>query len=287
MKPNPIFYFLFASLAVASLACSLTVPGFTSLKTGATKTFDLNAPSPGTEAVQDVNLSMLAGEFTLSGGADAMLEGQVQYNVEEWQPFITSSENSLTVSQGNLEASALELPIGEVINDWDVKLGNYPMNLTLHAGAFEADLDLSGLPIHRLEVQDGASDSNIYFNTLNPDVMEQLEYQTGASDINFLGLANANFEDMRLNGGAGNYTLDFSGSLQRDADVTIDVGLSDLRILVPAGVAARVVLDKALVDVNPEGAWTQNGDIFTNPGSGSQLNITIKMGAGTLELVNN
>lgn len=286
MKPNSIFYFLFASLAVASLACSLSVPGFNSLETGATKTFDLNAPPPDTQAVQDVTLAMMAGEFKLSGGADGMLEGQVQYNVEEWQPVITSSANSLTVSQGNLEASTLELPIGEVVNEWDVKLGNFPMNLAIQAGAFEADLDLSGLPIHRLEIQDGAGSSDIYFNTLNPDMMAKLDYHTGASDISFFGLANANFEEMTFNGGAGDYTFDFSGTLQRDATATIDVGLSDVTVLVPAGVPARLELDKALANVKLEGEWTQDGSIYVNPGSGSQLTISVKMGAGALTLVN-
>lgn len=286
MKPNPIFYFLFASLAVVSLACSLSVPGFNSLDTGATRTFDLNAPPPDTEAVQDVTLALMAGEIKLSGGADAMLEGQVKYNVEEWQPVITSSGNSLTVSQGNLEASTLELPIGEVVNAWDVKLGDFPMNLVLHAGAFEADLDLSGLPIRRLEIQDGAGSSDMHFNTLNPEVMEQLVYHTGASDISFFGLANANFERMDFNGGAGNYTFDFSGTLQRDATVTIEVGLSDVAILVPAGVPARLELDRALANVNLKGDWTQDGSVYVKPGSGSQLTISVKMGAGSLQLAN-
>ena len=52
------------------------------------------------------------------------------------------------------------------------------------------------------------------------------------------GLANANFSTMIFSSGAGDYTLDFSGDLQRDATVTITTGLSNLKLVVPKGVAA-------------------------------------------------
>jgi hypothetical protein len=195
-------------------------------------------------------------------------------------------DNSLTVAQDDLEASVLNIPTGDITNDWDVKLGNYPLNLKVHAGAYEATMDLSGLPVRRLEIQDGASTSKIHFDTLNPEVMESLSYHTGASDVSFDGLANANFTQMSFEGGAGNYTFDFSGDLQQDASITIDVGLSDLEVRVPLGVSAQVEVDGGLSQVDTVGDWSREGSYYVSNGSGPKLTFVIKMGAGSLRLVN-
>lgn len=286
MKSKPFGYLLFASLAAASLACSFGLPNFNRPDTGTTETFELNEPFPGTDAIRDVHLTIMAGNFNLSGGTDAMLTGQVRYNVEEWRPVIISDENSLTVSQGELNASSLVVPRGYVVNDWDVKLGSFPMNLTLNAGLYDAQMDLGGLPIHRLEIEEGGGSSEIRFDALNPEVMESFTYQSGTADIVLSGLANANFKQMTFDGGAGDHKFDFSGDLQRDATVTIEVGLSDVEILVPEDVPARVEIDGGLNQVYTEGEWAQEGNRYENQGSGPQLTILIKMGAGSLRLVN-
>jgi len=36
--------------------------------------------------------------------------------------------------------------------------------------------------------------------------------------------------------------------------------------------------------INPGGGWEQNGTIYTLSGSGPTISITVKMGAGTLNL---
>ena len=64
------------------------------------------------------------------------------------------------------------------------------------------------------------------FPKLNRVEMDSLYYQTGASNVHLSDLANANFASMVFRSGAGNYTLDFSGELQRDAEVKIESGIS-------------------------------------------------------------
>ena len=64
--------------------------------------------------------------------------------------------------------------------------------------------------------------------------MNLFRYETGASLVTLTGLANANFSLFEFSGGAGNYTLDFSGELNRDATVSITTGLGNLRIVIPA-----------------------------------------------------
>jgi hypothetical protein len=116
------------------------------------------------------------------------------------------------------------------------------MNLTLQAVAYHSILDLSGLRLRRFTVQDGASQAQLRFDTPNPEQMDRLSYQTGASEIEFIGLANANFEQLDFEGGARDYSFDFSGQLQREAEIHIQVGLSTVQIIVPQGTAAQVMI---------------------------------------------
>jgi hypothetical protein len=160
------------------------------------------------------------------------------------------------------------------------------MNLVLEAGAYDGTLDLTGIPLQSLIVQDGASQSEIRFDALNPEQMQKLVYQTGASEITFLGLSNANFSQMSFEGGAGQYTFDFSGDLQQDANITIQTGLSEIEIRVPKGISAEVSVDNAAGEVLVHDSWVRRGDHFENEGSSPKLFIEVEMGTGQLNLVN-
>ena len=115
--------------------------------------------------------------------------------------------------------------------------------------------------------------------------MSTFTYSTGGSSMVLKGLANANFEQMNFNAGAGDYTLSFDGDFQRDASVMVDAGVSAVKIIVPKGVNAQVSFEGGLSNVKAESGWEQNGDIYSHPGSGAILNITVKMGVGTLNLL--
>jgi len=112
--------------------------------------------------------------------------------------------------------------------------------------------------------------------------MSMLRYETGASDVKLTGLANANFSTLTFSGGAGNYTLDFSGKLQRDAVVTIEAGFGDLSLVIPEDMKAIVTVEGAALNINHSSGWAQNGQKYTQKGSNSTLTILVKMAAGNL-----
>jgi hypothetical protein len=285
MKTKRSFFVFLATVLLTSLACSFGVPSISQLETGPVETLTLNEPRSSTD-VLDLTFDMALGEFNLSNGAEALLDGEIRYNVAEWEPTVVRKNSSLTISQDAGDYSRQGFPGEDVVNVWEFRLGNVPMNLTVSAGAYDATMDLSGLPIRRFTVQDGASEVEIRFDAVNPEDMDRLSYQTGASEIKFIGLANANFDEMNFDGGAGEYSFDFSGELQRDAAVTIDVGLSSVRIIVPSGAAARVDIDGGPGQVNALGAWQTDGDTYVNPGDGPQLTINVNVGAGDVHLAN-
>jgi hypothetical protein len=116
--------------------------------------------------------------------------------------------------------------------------------------------------------------------------MNAFRYETGASNINMENLSNANFQTMIFQSGAGNYTMDFSGVLQRDASVFIETGLSRLIISVPDGVQAEVNFEGPLSKVLTSGNWEESGDEYILLGDGPKLTFTIETKAGTVTLQN-
>jgi hypothetical protein len=274
-------------LATASLACSinLNLPdvGVRRLQTGPTETVTLAEAAPAGVDVVDLTINMAAGRLALGGGASQLVEGEVRYNVAEWAPTVERSESGVVITQGGGRAGGV--PDSQVVNEWTLQLGQVPLNLSLNSGAYDGTLNLGGVPLRRLAISDGASNARVSFDTANPEEMERLTYDTGASSVRLTGLANANFADMAFNGGAGEYVLDFSGDLQRDAAVRVRAGVASVRVVVPANTAARVLVTGSLTDVNTEGAWLRSGDTYETGATGPLLTINVDMGVGSLTLV--
>ena len=117
--------------------------------------------------------------------------------------------------------------------------------------------------------------------------MTTLRYETGASNLALSNLANANFETMIFQGGAGSYDLDFSGELQQDCTVFIKAGLSTITISVPEGTQVSLRTEGGLSNTSTRGdAWEAQGNEYSMPGEGPLLTITVEMGAGNLVLQN-
>jgi hypothetical protein len=156
--------------------------------------------------------------------------------------------------------------------------------LSVSAGAYDGNLELGGLSLQSLSISDGAADVQLSFSEPNLVEMSEFSYTTGASEVTLEGLANANFKTFFFNSGAGDYTLDFSGELQRDATVSIDCGFSDLTLIIPAGLSAVVTIDSALADINIGDGWSQRNKVYTQQGDGPTLTVVVNMGAGEVTI---
>lgn len=276
-----------AALAAAALACGPALPTLPLPASPATpgplQTLDIHeAPPEGGEAAR-LTLSLAPGNLQLSGGGDGLVSGRIEYNMAAWRPEIRRDGPAVAIEQ-SVDSDGLTLPAGDVINRWDLRLGDGPLELTLSAGAYQGQVDLGGLRLRRLEINDGASTSLVRFDQANPETMSLLKYATGASQVTLTGLANANFTEMVFDGGAGTYVLDFSGALQRDARVTVRAGVCTLTIRVPTGTPVVVTAAGAVTTVTTQGTWAALGNTYRAAGAGPQLTIDVDMGLGTLQL---
>ena len=145
-------------------------------------------------------------------------------------------------------------------------------------------MSLAGCLFRNLEISDGAAEVNLRFSTPNLAAMDSLRYTTGASNVKLYGLGYANFSSFIFRSGAGDYTLDFTGGLLRDGVVTIESGVSQVSVVVPEGVNAKVIFNGGLVTVVTSGSWQKNGNQYVLSGSGPVLTINVDMGAGRLNL---
>jgi len=270
------------TLVLSSLACSFTV-STPKISTGETKTFTVNEAVPASVETISLDIEMGAGKLIITGGAKSLIEGTIHYNVLGWAPEVTREGGKVRIFQGTLDE--IRIPNDDVVNTWDLLLGTFPIDLTVSAGAYEGSLDLTGVPLTNLDITDGASKATVTFDTVNPVEMDTFQYKTGASQVILLGIGNANASHFNFDGGAGDFTLDFSGELQQDLSVDINSGISSLKIIVPENVPARVTISGGLNNISPSGTWTITGNTYEKTGSGPRIDIYIEMGVGSLNLI--
>ncbi len=109
----------------------------------------------------NVELDMSAGEMRLRGGAQKLLEGQLEYNVPEWKPRIETS------TVGSQTAVTIREPEGAHMGGhrhylWDLELNDKALlDLTLNCGAGQARLDLGDLDLRSVTVHMGAGQVNL------------------------------------------------------------------------------------------------------------------------------
>ncbi len=272
-------------LGLAIMACSIQLP-ITEVKTGPVQTEPINISTPDASVV-DLTLAFGAGNLKVASGAgNQLLTGTATYNVQDFKPKTSVQGNQVRMDTGNIEIKGFPKISNDIKNDWDLKLGDQQINLKINAGAYKGNYDLGGLSLTGVDISDGAADTSLRFTQPNLIIMNEFRYVTGASSVRLAGLANANFKTMTFRSGAGNYSLDFSGKLAQDAEVTVESGISQVTIIIPESVSAQLIFKGGLSNVTTHGAWEKSGKDYINPGSGLKLTITVTMGAGSLDLRN-
>jgi hypothetical protein len=274
------FITAFLVLALASMACGFNVDLPKMPTPGPEVTDQITVATPKTDDVS-LRLTFGAGEMILAPGADQLVDGTATYNYAGFKPEIKIDEGNAQVKMSEIKS----LPsFDKLKNKWDLKLGSTPMDLTIESGAYDGTFELGGLSLNNLTVKDGAANVKLSFSEPNPVEMSTFRYETGASDVKMSGLANANFSILDFSSGAGDYTLDFSGKLQRDASIKISSGLSNVIVVVPEGVNAVVTMGGGASNVSAGSTWSKSGDIYKQKGEGPTLTFVIDIGAGNVTL---
>jgi hypothetical protein len=242
-------------------------------------------------AADDLHLRITLGACrfeTRPGEGEDWVDGTCHDPTGKRAPIIRTKERPVTITEE--EPFFERIPaIFRGVPRYELEFGKeWPFALTIETGASEFDLDLGGVPLKALTVRQGAGRFNLDFSAPNPEYMSLLEVSYGAAGIELENLSNANFSKMRLSGEAAGYELDFGGVLKRDAEVTMETGLSAVEIAVPGSIVAKIVAETTLgtVDVG-DGFTKREGAFLTEPGmAGKKPLLTIHAGVrlGALQI---
>ena len=290
MKPKNKIIVAMLILAIGSLACgiTLTLPE-DAITTGPPVVDIIQIPAPSSGNTADLKLSFGTGKLIINPGEQAeLLAGTANYKGAELAPQIITVGSDIELKTGTFKYELTGLPnFTEIDNEWNLSFNQYPFTLEVRAGAFTGEFELGNLAIEELRIFGGASRLNLNFASPNLIPMSYFHLTSGITTAELTGLANANFSLFDFEGGGGNYLLDFSGFLQRDATVDIKAGLSNIQIIVPEGIPAYINIEGTLKNVNASGVWIMEGENYFQYGEGPGLTFNIDLGAGNLVLKNN
>lgn len=187
-------------------------------------------------------------------------------------------KNGVRVS-GGLERGRWQLLFSDAV----------PTSFDIELGVGKGVFDLTGLQVKDFNLTSGASDVYLTFDEPNATTIENINIESGVSKFTGENLGNANFKRFKFQGGVGSYTLDFSGSLQNEVDVDVEVGLGSLTIIIPSDVGARVLYSESWIsrlDYDRSFRKTDDDQYVTDNYATSEgrMNIRIDAGMGSVKV---
>ena len=148
-------------------------------------------------------------------------------------------------------------------NEFDLELTReVPMDLHINFGAGSAELDLGGLALTGLEFNTGASESRIKVSAPNREQILKAQFNVGAADFQLEQLGSLNAEDIEINAGVGSLELSLDGSWQRDAVISIDMGIGSLELHVPEDLGFQLLKNSFLTSLDGVRNLVKEGNAY-------------------------
>jgi CubicO group peptidase (beta-lactamase class C family) len=237
--------FMLAFMLISALVLTACSPR---ARVGALQTEFQSVELGDAEAVR-VEIEFGAGDLTVTGGAEKLLEADFSYNVARLKPEVAYTDGTLVVRQPEARGLPVLRDIDGFRNEWDLRLTDEaPMDLSVNVGAGTSDLQLKGLSLTRLDVTVGAGESTI---DLSGDWERDLDISidSGAGDIR-VRLPQDVGARVEINAGVGSveapgltkdgdvYTNAAYGAAEVTLQVTIEAGVGQISLEVEEAAAA-------------------------------------------------
>jgi len=176
MKTNHLLITLVLFAAMWLTGCG------SAARVGELKSESRSVELDGTGPVR-VEINFGAGDLTLSGGAQELMEADFTYNVANLKPEVEYADGTLVVRQPESNGFPALQRITEFRNEWGLRLyEDVPMDLSVDVGGGTSDLQLAGLSLTSLNVNQGAGQSTV---DLTGDWARDLDVtiDAGAADL--------------------------------------------------------------------------------------------------------
>ena len=169
---------------------------------------------------------------------------------------------------------------GEETPSLDVALTpDVPLTLRIEVGAAESDVELGGLQLRRVAYKTGASESHVRFSRPNSVECDALTFEAGAAEFTATGLGNSNCRRMGFHGGVGDVTLDFGGEWRTSADVTVKIGIGELKLVLPRDLGVAIHLNRFLTSFDRSGFTKRGGVYYSDNYAAASYRLTLNIDA--------
>jgi hypothetical protein len=214
----------------------------------------------GDDAVR-VNVEYGAGRLTVGAIDEGLLyRMNLRYDEDAFEPVAELDGDRLRLGVESVRRNVRTR--GRQSGRLDLELARgVPMDLDLEFGAVRADIDLGGLVLTGLDLSTGASQSIVDVSEPNRGSMSTASFEVGAAEFTARHLGNLNAERIDVDAGVGSLMLWLTGEWERDAQVSIDMGLGSLELMVPEGLGVRLRKDSFLTALDSEGL-VKRGDVY-------------------------
>ncbi len=173
---------------------------------------------------------------------------------------------------------------------WELTFNkDIPLQFDIELGAGRGTFDFTGMHIDRLNLSAGASSVTVRFDEPNEGFIELMRIESGVSRFNGENLGNANFRNLKFEGGVGSYTLDFNGALKHDANVDVELGIGSVTLIIPEHIGVKlraaqrlfssVNVPKDFERINRDEYISQNYDTAEG-----RLTISVESGLGSVRV---
>ena len=210
----------------------------------------------------EVNVEYGAGRFSV-GPAEAgvLYHMQMEFDEDVFRPLAEYQSRTLRIGTESL-GRRFRLGRDRGAGEMELALSrDVAMDLNMDFGAVRADIDLGGIRLTRLEINTGASQTQIDVSEPNPETMSRASMDVGAAEFTVRNLGNLNTEVIEIDAGIGEIDLDFTGDWRQNARVSVDMGLGSLVLRFPRGLGVRLVKDTFLTSLDSEGL-VKHGDAY-------------------------
>jgi hypothetical protein len=248
-----------AALAIAALL--VTPPSLQAQDSPLWRTVDISRQLHDS-LPQRIRVQYGAGRVDVRGSADPLLyDMHLRYDERRAVPVHRYDAAARSAVLG-LETRDGAQRFGDRDDSGELRLvlpSGAPLDLDLQLGGTESRLELGGLALRSLRLECGATDANLAFSQPNRTQMSDLTIDVGAADLLAVNLADANADQIRVNGGVGVVDLDFGGHWTRDLTLETRLTVGKLVLRVPSDVGIRLDLDRLVAGFDHDGMVKRDG----------------------------
>ncbi len=226
-----------------------------------------------------------AGRVTLRRGPGATLyHMQLRYDTERFRPLSEYTEASHSVRLGisSIGRTGVRVHGREHLAQDATVLLSPAVIFALDAslGAAEGDLDLGGLALSSLEINNGASRTVVRWREPNRTECGLAKFSSGAAELIVEQLGNSRCREFQFDGGVGSILLDWTGEWSSDAKARLHMALGGLTLRLPKNLGVRLEVERFLSQLDLPGFTKDENGAYVSAGyTGASHHLSIALSA--------